>query len=220
MFNGGFGLVNRWGIRKPVFNAFKLLNEAGDRRWNVSGIELAIGGAGVVAHASKAADGSAHVILTNHESAALNVTIQVRPAAAMGGATVARVDDTHANAYTAWLAMGSPSADSTGLLSACLAATAPLPHSRNSRVSTHAVLRLCRPGGGGRAAQSRRADRGADPDTALGQWGWRGSRGGGDAGVAAAWNRQGQARARVTPPDERTATVYYTGSPGCSTIVT
>ena len=40
VFNGGFGLVNRWGVRKPVFNAFKLLNEAGNERWNVSGIDL------------------------------------------------------------------------------------------------------------------------------------------------------------------------------------
>ena len=40
VFNGGFGLLNRWGVRKPVFNAFKLLNEAGNERWNVSGIDL------------------------------------------------------------------------------------------------------------------------------------------------------------------------------------
>ena len=40
VFNGGFGLLNRWGVRKPVFSAFKLLNEAGNERWNVSGIDL------------------------------------------------------------------------------------------------------------------------------------------------------------------------------------
>jgi hypothetical protein len=36
VFNGGFGLVNRFGVRKPVFNAFKLLHDAGDERWNVT----------------------------------------------------------------------------------------------------------------------------------------------------------------------------------------
>jgi len=36
VFNGGFGLVNRWGVRKPVFNVFKLLNEAGSERFNVT----------------------------------------------------------------------------------------------------------------------------------------------------------------------------------------
>jgi hypothetical protein len=125
-------------VRKPVFNAFKLLQDAGAQRWNVSGLELQPGGAGVVAYASKAPDGSVHVLVANHEVGPCNVTIRVLNTHqllpqedALGGggshsggssgiggigATVARVDDHHANAYTAWLAMGSPKADSNGTL--------------------------------------------------------------------------------------------------------
>jgi beta-xylosidase len=126
VFNGGFGLLNRWGVRKPVFNAFKLLQDAGAERWNVSGIQLQPGGGGVVAFASKAADGSVHVIVANHEVGACNVTIRVlnphRLLRTNGdlsvGATgtVTRIDSHHANAYTAWLEMGSPKADSNGTL--------------------------------------------------------------------------------------------------------
>jgi hypothetical protein len=127
------GLLNRWGVRKPVFNAFKLLHDAGTQRWNVSGLELQRGGAGVVAYASKAHDGSVHVLVANHEVGPCNVTIrllntlQLLPqedtlgsGGGIGnggiGATVARIDDHHANAYTAWLAMGSPKADTNGTL--------------------------------------------------------------------------------------------------------
>ena len=47
---------------------------------------------------------------------AVNVTVQLH-GAAIGPATVARVDDMHANAYSAWLRMGSPKADGNGTLS-------------------------------------------------------------------------------------------------------
>lgn len=116
---GGFGLVNRWGVRKPVFNAFKLLHEAGAERWNVSGIEFMAGHAGVVVWASKSSDGALHLIAANHEGASLNVTISIKSAGILSTeATVARIDDTHANAYTAWLDMGSPKADAHGTLDA------------------------------------------------------------------------------------------------------
>ena len=38
VFNGGFGLVNRWGVRKPVFNVFKLLSDSGSERLNVTSL--------------------------------------------------------------------------------------------------------------------------------------------------------------------------------------
>ena len=98
------------------------------------------GGAGVVVYASKAHDGSVHVLVANHEVGPCNVTIRVlntlqlllrEDALSSGGihsggnsgggnggigATVARIDDHHANAYPAWLAMGSPKADANGTL--------------------------------------------------------------------------------------------------------
>ena len=108
-------MLNRWGVRKPVFNAFKLLKEAGSERWNVSGIRMAVGGAGVVLFASKDTKGTAHFIAANHENAAINVTINVANTNSNNG-TITRIDDTHANAYTAWVAMGSPKASATGEL--------------------------------------------------------------------------------------------------------
>ena len=124
VFNGGFGLVNRWGVRKPVFNAFKLLNEAGNARLPVTGITIPIGGEGVVMFASKTLEGAVHLVLANHEGPAVNVTITLQQggnssmvkAGGAARATVARVDDTHANAYTAWVALGSPKADVNGVL--------------------------------------------------------------------------------------------------------
>lgn len=132
VFNGGFGLLNRWGVRKPVFNAFKLLNDAGLRRWNVSGVELAQGGSGIVAFASRASDGSIHIIVSNHEVGDANLTIKIlnaqnvsqhRNAQAKLVATVARIDDTRANAYTAWLKMGSPKANDNGILDPTIVST-------------------------------------------------------------------------------------------------
>jgi hypothetical protein len=65
------------------------------------GASFAEGGEGVILYASQATDGKLHLIICNHESAAHNVTVQLSGAAvSLGDATVARVDDTHANAFT------------------------------------------------------------------------------------------------------------------------
>ena len=75
------------------------------------------GGEGVVLFASKASDGRLHLILANHEGPATNVTVKLTGArVSMDGATVARIDDSHANAFTAWVGMGSPKADADGVL--------------------------------------------------------------------------------------------------------
>ena len=77
------------------------------------------GGEGVVLFASKADDGRLHLILANHEGPATNVTVKLTGAkVSTDGATVARIDDSHANAFTAWVGMGSPKADANGVLDA------------------------------------------------------------------------------------------------------
>ena len=69
----------------------------------MSGVGLTDGGEGIVLFASLA-QGVVHLVLANHERPVTNVTITLSGAAVRtDGATVARVDDTHANAYTAWL---------------------------------------------------------------------------------------------------------------------
>jgi hypothetical protein len=93
------------------------------------------GGEGIVLFASVDRQaGWVHLILANHERPETNVTITLNSGVIRGdsvggggrgavrlksgaNATVARVDNTHANAYTAWVGMGSPKADSqTGSL--------------------------------------------------------------------------------------------------------
>jgi len=110
-YHGGFGLVNLYGVPKPVYRGFELLARLGTRRWEVAG-----------AHPTVAAqvgagddDGSTAVLLTNvahprhpvgTERAAVRLSgLQGRRPRA---ATVTRIDEAHANPKAAWLAMGSP----------------------------------------------------------------------------------------------------------------
>jgi hypothetical protein len=106
-------------VRKPVFNAFKLLREAGPARWGVA-VRSEQDWAGsaeapvlfaALSNAGRAVD----LVFANHEQPALNLSVALVGAAAARldprGATLARVDDGHANAYSAWRAMGSPAID-------------------------------------------------------------------------------------------------------------
>ena len=116
VFNGGFGLVSRFGVRKPVFNAFKLLNEAGSVRHRVAAAQpMAPGGEGVVVFASSTSS-HLHIIAVNHETPHCTVTVNIKGAHAqgeldLGSATIARIDDVNSNAYTAWRRLGEPRAD-------------------------------------------------------------------------------------------------------------
>ena len=84
---------------------------------NVSGISFEQGGEGVVVFASQLDNGTLHIIICNHEMADTNVTVELSSVPInVTGATVARIDDTHANAYTAWQKMGSPAANASGQL--------------------------------------------------------------------------------------------------------
>jgi xylan 1,4-beta-xylosidase len=110
-FHGGFGLLNLYGVAKPVYRGFELLGRLGTRTWPVAGTHPTVAarvGAG-------ADDAWTAVLLTNvalprHAIAAERVAVRLdglagrRPRAA----SVARIDATHANAKAAWLAMGSP----------------------------------------------------------------------------------------------------------------
>ena len=68
------------------------------------------------------------------------MTINITSAGDIGTeATVARIDDSHANAYTAWLDMGSPKADANGVLDAKV-----LKALHTAAVSS-TIARICRP---------------------------------------------------------------------------
>ncbi len=110
-FHGGFGLLNLYGVAKPVYRGFELVAQLGTRRWQVA-----------TAHPSVSAhvganddDGVTTVLLINvamprQPIAAETVTVRLaglrgrRPRAAR----LSRIDDTHANAQAEWLRMGSP----------------------------------------------------------------------------------------------------------------
>ena len=51
---------------------------------------------------------SVDIVLANHETATLHVTIELKGLARGKSCTVARVDDHHGNAYTKWVALGRP----------------------------------------------------------------------------------------------------------------
>lgn len=106
-FHGGFGLLNLYGIPKPVFRAYELLHRLGDRQLAVSGSHETVD-AWVVR-----GNGRIDLMLTNHalprhDIAAENVQIQLQNAPTVTAMKLARIDDDHANPRPAWEAMGAP----------------------------------------------------------------------------------------------------------------
>jgi xylan 1,4-beta-xylosidase len=110
-FHGGFGLLNLYGVAKPVYRGFEMLGRLGTRHWPVAtshpNVTAAVG--------APDDDGATSVLLTNvamprHAVATELVAVRLsgtqgrRPRAAL----LSRIDDTHANAQAEWLRMGSP----------------------------------------------------------------------------------------------------------------
>jgi xylan 1,4-beta-xylosidase len=110
-YHGGFGLLNLYGVPKPVHRGFQLLDQLGTRRWTIEDSHLT-----VKAHVGAPDDeGATSVLLLNvamprHAIATELVTIRLtglkgrKPRAAL----LSRIDDTHANPQAEWLRMGSP----------------------------------------------------------------------------------------------------------------
>jgi xylan 1,4-beta-xylosidase len=110
-FHGGFGLMNLYGVPKPVYRGFELLGRLGTRRWTVAGahptVEAAVGAGD---DETWTAVLLTNVVLPRHPIA--DETAVVRLAGLRGrrarAASVARIDAAHANPKAAWLAMGAP----------------------------------------------------------------------------------------------------------------
>ncbi len=110
-YHGGFGLLNLYGVPKPVYRGFQMLDQLGTRRWLVPESHPT-----VRLHAGAPDDdGSTSVLLINvamprHPIAAEVVEVRLaglkgrRPRAAL----LSRIDDTHANPQAEWLRLGSP----------------------------------------------------------------------------------------------------------------
>ena len=130
-FHGGFGMMNLYGVPKPIYRAFQMLRALGDTQVDVIGshdnVAVWVGGGPV--HA-----GTTHALLINqamprHAVTAEPVTLKLAHAggAAVRAVTVSRVDATHANPEQAWHDMGAPDYPKPEQVRALLAASQPQP---------------------------------------------------------------------------------------------
>ncbi len=111
-YHGGFGLMNLYGVPKPVYRAFEMLRALGDEQVAVTGTDDH-----VLAWVGRRVDIDAgtDVVLINqamprHAIEARAVTLRLAHDAGRvpGTVTVARIDEDHANPERAWRAMGAP----------------------------------------------------------------------------------------------------------------
>jgi xylan 1,4-beta-xylosidase len=128
-FIGGMGLISREGIKKPAYNVYAFLNQLGDEL-----VQFSVEGAGGVGGmATRAVDGSVHVLVYNGQqpgagpvnfdnpqndvyytaAAATEIAIHVDGLAANVpyDVSIQRVDETHGNAYALWVQQGRPTMD-------------------------------------------------------------------------------------------------------------
>lgn len=112
IFHGGFGALTMYATPKPVYRAFQLLHQLGDRRLPAagSGVPQTLG-----AIAATSARGGYDVLLYNHSlpnggtaAAEQTVTVQVQGAPATHTASLTRIDADHGNTRQAWYDLGRP----------------------------------------------------------------------------------------------------------------
>ena len=106
-FHGGFGLLNLYGVPKPVYRAFQLLHALGHERLPVAGTHETVDA--WVVHKGR----SITVFLTNHvqprhDIATQRVEVRLTHASAPLEATIERIDEDHANPRRCWQTMGEP----------------------------------------------------------------------------------------------------------------
>lgn len=112
-FHGGFGMVNLYGVPKPIYRAFQMLRALGPRQVDVVGSH-----ATVAIWVGRTDDPRAHgtdVLLINqamprHPIGDERVALCIKQPRGLraAAATIERVDDDHANPAQAWKDMGSP----------------------------------------------------------------------------------------------------------------
>lgn len=106
-FHGGFGLLNLYGIAKPIYRAFELLHRLGDELLPVRGKHKTV--SAWVARG----DDRLTVLLTNHAMPqhAIKtelVYVQLKDASRPRAIYLERVDKEHANPRALWRGMGEP----------------------------------------------------------------------------------------------------------------
>ena len=103
-FYGGFGILAEGGIPKPVFNAFKLLHQLGDRRIDISSDSMLV---------TKRADGSIAIAVWNlslpdDPGHSRDVTIHLQNLKGTHRAQISEIDPEHGSPLPAYHAMGDP----------------------------------------------------------------------------------------------------------------
>ena len=106
-FHGGFGLLSLHGIAKPTYRAFELLRRLGDEQLPAEGNHETVDAWAV----RKGSDVT--IVLTNHALprqpiGLQRVRVELEDAPPVRSVTLERIDESHANAKAAWLALGSP----------------------------------------------------------------------------------------------------------------
>jgi xylan 1,4-beta-xylosidase len=114
-FHGGFGLLTLHGIAKPTYRAFELLHRLGTEQLPVAGTHETVD--------AWAVRGGDHLtlMLTNHALPrqpidAQSVRIELIGSAVPQAVWLERIDQAHANAKAAWLALGQPEYPDAGAL--------------------------------------------------------------------------------------------------------
>jgi xylan 1,4-beta-xylosidase len=106
-FHGGFGLLNLYGVPKPVYRAYQLLHRLGDKQLKIEGDHETVDGWAV------RKNGRVDLLFTNHALPKHPVDreeIEVRLRGVSPEATVkiARIDQDHANPRRVWEEIGAP----------------------------------------------------------------------------------------------------------------
>ena len=112
-FHGGFGLMNLYGIPKPIYRAFEMVRALGDQRFVVEGSHATVD----VWATRLAADADTHstMLIVNQAmprhaivSEDLSLGLAHGKDRRVRSVTIERVDDDHANPARAWAQRGSP----------------------------------------------------------------------------------------------------------------
>lgn len=123
-FHGGFGLMNLYGIPKPVYRGFELMQGLGERHWEVTGSHETVrcwvgeglsksGGCEMNAADQPTEPGAIlwlNVAMPRHPIASETVRLAIahRSGRRVRSATVTRIDEDHANPRAVWKNAGSP----------------------------------------------------------------------------------------------------------------
>ena len=106
-FHGGFGLLTLHGIAKPVYRAFELLHQLGERQSLVDGLHETVD-CSVIQK-----DSSVAIVMTNHTTPGHSIEteqleIKLDHAREPVAAHIWRIDADHANPKRMWEEMGQP----------------------------------------------------------------------------------------------------------------